>query len=429
MPTSPTIPGWAPATSTTSSSPRPASTKGQLVAPVLLHQPSDGHRRHRLRAGRAPTCSWRGSTSRCLKLIEQGDVNETLMAMIRANTRLPIDTEGDTYSLAACNDVGCQRLVEMMDEFEHRRPRSRSSEHICAARREAVLAEIAKLPKGAWSQRHDRRRLSTRRSRSRRRSPITDEGIHVDYTGTSAAVALRHQRAARLHHRLHRVRARLRGRQRASPTTPARSRRSPCRRPRAAILNAPKPAAGVHPPRHRPDAARRGVPAACAQAIPERVPAEGTSCLWNLNVRGADARAARGGNYGFTMARDVATAAPARGAPSRRPVGHRLSQSGVKGTPVEIAESQHAADLLEEGAASRLRRRGPHPRRPRPDHRDRERHRTSPSSCSPPSTASTTRARRGGGKPGAPAWSRSRAAPRWGKGTQVVRARRAPRRL
>ena len=31
-----------------------------------------------------------------LKLIDQGTVNETLMAMIRANTRLPIDTEGDT---------------------------------------------------------------------------------------------------------------------------------------------------------------------------------------------------------------------------------------------------------------------------------------------------------------------------------------------
>ncbi len=28
-----------------------------------------------------------------LKLIDQGAVNETLMAMIRANTRLPIDTE------------------------------------------------------------------------------------------------------------------------------------------------------------------------------------------------------------------------------------------------------------------------------------------------------------------------------------------------
>ena len=51
-----------------------------------------------------------------LKLFDQGKVNETLMAMIRANTRLPVDTEGDVY-LAGCNDVGARRLVEMMDEF------------------------------------------------------------------------------------------------------------------------------------------------------------------------------------------------------------------------------------------------------------------------------------------------------------------------
>src|SRR3954468_384318 len=52
-----------------------------------------------------------------LKLADEGRLNETLMAMIRANTRLPVDTEGDVYSLAGCNDVGCRRLVEMMTEF------------------------------------------------------------------------------------------------------------------------------------------------------------------------------------------------------------------------------------------------------------------------------------------------------------------------
>src|SRR3954466_12253518 len=74
-----------------------------------------------------------------LKLIDQGVFNETLMAMIRTNTRLPIDTEGDTYSLAGCNDVGCERLVEMMDEFgiDSLDP---LAEHICARSREAVMA-------------------------------------------------------------------------------------------------------------------------------------------------------------------------------------------------------------------------------------------------------------------------------------------------
>src|SRR6201997_1072084 len=52
-----------------------------------------------------------------LKLIDQGVVNQTLMAMIRANTRLPVDTEGDTYSLAACNDMSTRALAAMMEEF------------------------------------------------------------------------------------------------------------------------------------------------------------------------------------------------------------------------------------------------------------------------------------------------------------------------
>src|SRR6201988_1535457 len=52
-----------------------------------------------------------------LKLFDQGKVNDTLMSMIRANTRLPVDTEGDVYSLAGWNDIGCRRLVGMMTGF------------------------------------------------------------------------------------------------------------------------------------------------------------------------------------------------------------------------------------------------------------------------------------------------------------------------
>ena len=51
-----------------------------------------------------------------LKLADRGQMNETLLAMVRQNTRQPVETEGDVYSLAACNDIGCFRLVEMMDE-------------------------------------------------------------------------------------------------------------------------------------------------------------------------------------------------------------------------------------------------------------------------------------------------------------------------
>ena len=97
-----------------------------------------------------------------LKLIDQGTVNETLMAMIRANTRLPIDTEGDTYSLAACNDVGAKRLAEMMDEFGID-SLDVLADHICDRSREAVLAEIAQAAEGHLAQRDDLSTATTRR--------------------------------------------------------------------------------------------------------------------------------------------------------------------------------------------------------------------------------------------------------------------------
>jgi N-methylhydantoinase B len=73
------------------------------------------------------------------------------------------------------------------------------------------------------------------------------------------------------------------------------------------------------------------------QVIPQRVPAEGTSCLWNLNVRG-ETQSGTGGNYGFTMA------ITSNGGTGARATLDGLSAtaypSGVRGTPVEISESQ-----------------------------------------------------------------------------------------
>src|SRR4030095_12795030 len=45
-----------------------------------------------------------------LKLADAGTMNPTLLAMIRANTRLPVDTIGDVYSLANCNEIGWRRV-------------------------------------------------------------------------------------------------------------------------------------------------------------------------------------------------------------------------------------------------------------------------------------------------------------------------------
>ncbi len=45
-----------------------------------------------------------------MKCFEQGKPNETFFDFIRAGSRLPVELEGDIYSLCACNDAGAKRL-------------------------------------------------------------------------------------------------------------------------------------------------------------------------------------------------------------------------------------------------------------------------------------------------------------------------------
>ncbi|HEV2300306.1 MAG TPA: hydantoinase B/oxoprolinase family protein, partial [Stellaceae bacterium] len=52
-----------------------------------------------------------------MALAREGKMNEDLLRIVRANVREPLQVEGDVYALAACNDEGSRRLVEMMEEF------------------------------------------------------------------------------------------------------------------------------------------------------------------------------------------------------------------------------------------------------------------------------------------------------------------------
>lgn len=266
-----------------------------------------------------------------LKIIEGGKVNETLMAMIRANTRLPIDTVGDVYSLTACNDVGCERLVEMMREFGLD-TLDMLAEHICAKSEAAVRAEIAKLPKGTWRNEMvtDGYDAPIKLAAS---VTISESGIHVDYTGTDPQtrrginVPLSYTTAYTVFALGCLVAARI-------PNNAGSLAPLTVSAPERCILNAQKPAAVAI--RHILGQMLPDVVFGClVQAIPDRVPAEGTSCLWNLNVRGA-VKGGSGGNYGFTMA------VTSNGGTGARPHANGLSAtaypSGVKGTPVEIAE-------------------------------------------------------------------------------------------
>lgn len=267
-----------------------------------------------------------------LKLADQGQLNETLMAMIRANTRLPIDTEGDVYSLAACNDVGCERLSEMMEEFGLD-DLDVLSGHILTRSKAAVLEAIAALPKGKWSNTMtvDGYDEPVTLACS---VEVTPTGIHVDYTGTGEAskrginVPLAYTTAYTVFGLACIVGKDI-------PNNAGSLAPLTVSAPENSIVNAlkPKPVASRHIiGQMLPDV----VFGALRQAVPDRVPAEGTSCLWNLNVRGQTDEAGLG-NYGFMMA------VTSNGGTGARPMKDGLSAtaypSGVKGTPVEIAES------------------------------------------------------------------------------------------
>jgi N-methylhydantoinase B len=53
-----------------------------------------------------------------MKFATQGEVDETLIRIIRGNVREPDQLIGDIYALATCNEIGHRRLIDMMREFD-----------------------------------------------------------------------------------------------------------------------------------------------------------------------------------------------------------------------------------------------------------------------------------------------------------------------
>ena len=100
--------------------------------------------------------AWGRTGGRCIEeglaiplmpLAREGRINEDLMRIVRANVREPLQVEGDIYALAACNDEGSRRLVEMMDEFGIANL-DRLGEHIIETSRQATIDAIGRLKPG-----------------------------------------------------------------------------------------------------------------------------------------------------------------------------------------------------------------------------------------------------------------------------------------
>lgn len=269
-----------------------------------------------------------------LKLIDQGRVNETLMAMIRANTRLPVDTEGDTYSLAACNDVGVRALRAMMDEFgiDTLEP---LADFIITRSRAAVLEKIAALPRGCWSYEMTVDGYDAPLP-LRARLRVDEAGVTVDYAGTAPAVS-RGINVPLAYTRAYTVFGLACAIAPDVPNNAGSLSAYHVTAPAGCVLNAQRPAPVSS--RHIVGQMLPDMVFGCLRTpLPDRVPAEGTSCLWNIAVRGEWVPP------GAAAPRAFALAITTNGGTGARPGLDGLSAtafpSGVHGTPVEIAEIQ-----------------------------------------------------------------------------------------
>jgi len=266
-------------------------------------------------------------------LFRRGAPNETLLEIIRANVRDPMAAEGDLYSLAGCNETGAKRLLETLDEFGLD-GLDEVGRMIIDSSARAMRAEIARLPRGTYenAMRIDGYDTPVDLVCQVR---VGREAIDVAFEGTSKLsprgvnVPLAYTQA----YASFGVRCVVGN---EAPNNAGSLGLVRVTAPEGSILNAPRPAAVSA--RHTigqmlPDV----VLGALAKAIPERVPAEGASCLYLPVLLGGQGVAGETGGENFVVNPFYTGGTGAR--PGKDGLSCTAFPSGVKNTPVEINET------------------------------------------------------------------------------------------
>lgn len=290
-------------------------------------------------------------------LFRAGELNATLMEIVRANVRDPLVAEGDLYSLTACNATGAEQLLAMLEDFGLDGVDEVGASIVASSRR-AMAREIAALPNGTWRYAMDVDGYDTPVHIAGALT-IEDERIAVDFDGTSGLsrhginVPVNYTRA----YASFGVRCVVGG---DVPNNAGSLELVEVTAPEGCILNAPRPAAVSA--RHALGQMLPDVVLGClAQVIPDRVPAEGASCIWNpvlLSTTHASA--------GDNVRGDAFVTNPIyNGGTGARPGKDGLSTtafpSGVRTTPTEINEVTaplivwRKEYLADSGGAGRLR--------------------------------------------------------------------------
>ncbi len=273
-----------------------------------------------------------------VKCFDRGVPNETFFDFIRWGSRLPVELEGDVYSLCACNDAGAKRLVAMMDEF-NMDSIDPLAEFIFDSSLRATLTEIAKLPGGTYSSEISSDGYEQTVTLKAAMTVLPD-AIEVDYAGTSGLS----QRGINVPAAYTRAYACFGIKVVVAPEIPNNwASLLPFRMkiPEGCILNAPRPYPVAV--RHVVGQLLPDLMMGCLhQAVPDRVTAEGSSCLWNPPLRGGGAVSGQGtpnkpviGDFEVTTFNSGGTGARI----SRDGLDATAFPSGVRTMPVEATEN------------------------------------------------------------------------------------------
>ena len=217
-----------------------------------------------------------------LKLVDRGQMSDTVLRVIRANVREPVQVEGDVYALVACNEVGGRRLLAMMEEYRLQGI-EKLGEHVIARSRAAMLAAAREWPQGTWSYSMTIDGYD---------APITlvgaltiaNTGITIDFSGTSPCVTngINVPKSYTDAYTSFGVRCVIGSH---IPNNAGSLSVIRVTAPEGSIVNAPFPlavAARSTIGQMLPDV----VFGCLHQARPGEVPAEGTSSLWNVRLGG-----------------------------------------------------------------------------------------------------------------------------------------------
>lgn len=273
-----------------------------------------------------------------VKCFAEGVANATFFDFIRAGSRLPVELEGDVYSLCACNDTGGRRLAEMLEEFNLTGIEDLAA-FIFASSLRATEDAIAAIPNGTysaeiWSDGYDDPvRLDARMT-------VADRSIAVDFAGTSGLSG----RGINVPAAYTRAYACFGIKVVVAPAIPNNwASLAPFHMtiPEGCILNAPRP----YPVsvRHVVGHLLPDLMMGCLyQAVPARVAAEGSSCLWNPPLRGgAGVSGHRRGNRPVVADFEVITfnSGGTGATPRRNGLDGTAFPSGVRTMPVEATEN------------------------------------------------------------------------------------------